>query len=109
MSGGAFNYLYCDDTEDFFERTDDLEEMKEILEKHGYKNISKDVNSLILFIKDSIRFIDEKCEELRPIFKAIEYNIEKMKDAIERFESGNIGKEEMYSVFDVYLKRSSNG
>ena len=31
MSGGAFNYLYCDDTEDFFEKTDDLEEMKEIL------------------------------------------------------------------------------
>lgn len=98
MSGGAFNYLYCDDTEDFFKRADDLEEMKEILEKHGYKNISKDVTSLISYIKDSIRFVDEKCEELRPIFKAIEY-----------FESGDIGKEEMYSVFDVYLKRSSNG
>ena len=98
MSGGSFNYLCYKDTEDFFKRTDDLEEMKEILEKHGYKNISKDVNSLISYIKDSIRFIDEKREELRPIFKAIEY-----------FESGDIGKEEMYSVFDAYLKRSSNG
>ena len=53
MSGGYFDYLCYKETEDLFNRTKDLEEMREKLISYGYEDIAKDTQRLIEYIKSA--------------------------------------------------------
>lgn len=94
MSGGAFDYLCYKDTEDLFNHTSDLEDMRESLIKYGYEDIAKDTQRLIEYIKSAKCTIGTLKDILYPVFHAVEW-----------YESGDWGKDGMIEVLEKYRKK----
>lgn len=94
MSGGSFNYLCYKETEDLFNRTSDLEDMRESLIKYGYEDIAKDTQRLIEYIKSAKCTIDTLKEILEPVFHAVEW-----------YESADYSKETMIEILEKYRRK----
>lgn len=94
MSGGAFNYLCYEETEDLFDRIGDLESMRESLIKYGYEDIAKDTQRLIEYIKSAECVIGTLKDMLEPVFHAVEW-----------YESADYNKETMIEILEKYRKK----
>ena len=94
MSGGYFDYLCYKETEDLFNRTGDLEKMREKLIAYGYEDIAKDTQRLIEYIKSADCVIGTLKDMLSPVFHAVEWK-----------ESGDWGKDDMIEVLEKYRRK----
>ena len=94
MSGGSFNYLCYNDTEDLFNHIGDLEDMREALIKYGYEDVAEDTQRLIEYIKSAKCTIGTLRKMLEPVFHAVEW-----------YESGDYGKETMIEILEKYRKK----
>lgn len=94
MSGGSYNYLYCKDTADMFDRSVDIEDMAETLEKMDYLDVARDMRRLSEYIRTAYNRVDVLSEQLRPIMRAVEYyedcdiSAESLKREVEKYREG---------------------
>lgn len=96
MSGGRFNYLYSADTLDMISRRDELQEIRKIVESHGYKDISSDINWLCIFLvsaEQKLRDLSKRIDALRDVLHAVEL-----------YESCDYSEEDMIKVFEKYME-----
>ena len=93
MSGGSYNYLYCKDTAEMFERASDIEDMAEALEKLNYLDVARDMRRLSEYIRTAYNRVDVLSEQLRPIMRAVEY-----------YESCDISAESLERKIEEYRK-----
>lgn len=84
MSGGSWNYLYCKDVDELMNgsSTELLQDMADRLNSAGFKDVAKDTQRLVEYIKSASIRIETLFEALSPVFKAVEW-----------FDSGDWGKE----------------
>lgn len=94
MSGGSFDYLCYEETEDLFNRISDLEDMRESLIKYGYEDIAKDTQRLIEYIKSAECVIGALKDMLEPVFHAVEW-----------YESADYGKDTMIEILEKYRRK----
>lgn len=73
MSGGSFNYLYCKDGAELFNYVSDIEDIEEALIKLNYIDVAKDTRRLIEYIKTALVRVEVLNNQLKPVFKAVEY------------------------------------
>lgn len=91
MSGGSFNYLYCKDGAELFNYVSDIEDIEAALIKLNYIDVAKDTRRLIEYLKTALVRIDVLNEQLKPIFRAVEY-----------YYSSDIGKESVHKAIEKY-------
>lgn len=94
MSGGSYNYLCYESFPEIMERTEDMETIAYRLIKLGAKDIAEDIRDLINYCKDAKQTIMDACERLHEVFRAVEW-----------FDSGDIGEDDMQKE----IKRYRNG
>jgi hypothetical protein len=84
MSGGSWNYLYCKDVDELMNgsSTELLQDMVDRLNSAGFKDVAKDTQRLVEYIKSASIRIETLFEVLSPVFKAVEW-----------FDSGDWGEE----------------
>ena len=84
MSGGSWNYLYLKEIDDLMNgsSTELLQDMVDRLNSAGFKDVAKDTQRLVEYIKSASIRIKTLFETLSPVFKAIEW-----------FDSGDWGEE----------------
>jgi hypothetical protein len=84
MSGGSWNYLYCKEIDELMNgsSTELLQDMVDRLNSAGFKDVAKDTQRLVEYIKSASIRIETLFETLSPVFKAVEW-----------FDSGDWGKE----------------
>lgn len=84
MSGGSWNYLFCKDIDELMNgsSTELLQDMVDRLNSAGFKDVAKDTQRLVEYIKSARIRIETLFEALSPVFKAVEW-----------FDSGDWGKE----------------
>ena len=91
MSGGSFNYLYCKNNIELFDCVSDLEDIEDALIKYDYVDVAKDTRRLIEYIKTALIRVDVLSNQLKPVFKAVEYRVscdcgdDDLKKAIEKY------------------------
>lgn len=97
MSGGSWNYLYCKDVGELMNgsSTELLQDMVDRLNSAGFKDVAKDTQRLVEYIKSARIRIETLFEALSPVFKAVEW-----------FDSGDWGKETLNN--EVLKYRKSN-
>lgn len=97
MSGGSWNYLYCKDVDELMNgsSTELLQDMVDRLNSAGFKDVAKDTQRLVEYIKSARIRIETLFEALSPVFKAVEW-----------FDSGDWGKETLNN--EVLKYRKSN-
>lgn len=87
MSGGSYNYLYHADSSDIGNKIDDLKDMIARLSKLGFKQASKDSQSIL----NNIKQLDADIEKISNVWKSVEYmdsgdwGIDEVKDEIEKY------------------------
>lgn len=93
MSGGSWNYLYCKDIDELMNgsSTELLQDMVDRLNSAGFKDVAKDTQRLVEYIKSAGIRIETLFEALSPVFKAIEW-----------FDSGDWGKEALNNEISKY-------
>lgn len=91
MSGGSFNYLYCKNNIELFDCVSDLEDIEDALIKYDYVDVAKDTRRLIEYIKTALVRVDVLSNQLKPVFKAVEYR-----------ESCDYGDEDLKKVIEKY-------
>ena len=84
MSGGSWNYLFCKDIDELMNgsSTELLQDMVDRLNSAGFKDVAKDTQRLVEYIKLASIRIETLFETLSPVFKAVEW-----------FDSGDWGEE----------------
>lgn len=84
MSGGSWNYLCYKDIDELMNgsSTELLQDMVDRLNSAGFKDVAKDTQRLVEYIKSARIRIETLFEALSPVFKAVEW-----------FDSGDWGKE----------------
>lgn len=84
MSGGSWNYLYSKEIDDLMNgpSTELLQDMVDRLNSAGFKDVAKDTQRLVEYIKLASIRIETLFETLSPVFKAVEW-----------FDSGDWGEE----------------
>ena len=84
MSGGSWNYLFCKDIDELMNgsSTELLQDMVDRLNSAGFKDVAKDTQRLVEYIKSASIRIETLFETLSPVFKAVEW-----------FDSGDWGEE----------------
>lgn len=84
MSGGSWNYLFCKDIDELMNgsSTELLQDMVDRLNSEGFKDVAKDTQRLVEYIKSASIRIETLFETLSPVFKAVEW-----------FDSGDWGEE----------------
>lgn len=84
MSGGSWNYLFCKDIDELMNgsSTELLQDMVDRLNSAGFKDVAKDTQRLVEYIKSASIRIETLFEALSPVFKAVEW-----------FDSGDWGEE----------------
>lgn len=84
MSGGSWNYLYLKEIDDLMNgsSTELLQDMVDRLNSAGFKDVAKDTQRLVEYIKLASIRIETLFETLSPVFKAVEW-----------FDSGDWGEE----------------
>lgn len=93
MSGGSYDYLYCQETHKLFEPiyTSYLEDMYERCIELGYEDVSRDFQRLIQYIKSAYIRVDVLRGNLRDVMKAIEW-----------YDSADYGEDTVKRVIDAY-------
>ena len=88
MSGGSLGYLYCKEPEDLFNDSTiyHLEEAEDYLLKNDAVDVAKDVRRLIEYVLSAKNRIEVMQENLREVFKAIEWyqSADSGKDRVDR-------------------------
>jgi hypothetical protein len=84
VSGGSWNYLFCKDIDELMNgsSTELLQDMVDRLNSAGFKDVAKDTQRLVEYIKSASIRIETLFETLSPVFKAVEW-----------FDSGDWGEE----------------
>lgn len=97
MSGGSWNYLFCKDIDELMNgsSTELLQDMVDRLNSAGFKDVAKDTQRLVEYIKSASIRIETLFETLSPVFKAVEW-----------FDSGDWGEETLNN--EVLKYRKSN-
>jgi hypothetical protein len=97
MSGGSWNYLYCKEIDELMNgsSTELLQDMVDRLNSAGFKDVAKDTQRLVEYIKSASIRIETLFETLSPVFKAVEW-----------FDSGDWGEETLNN--EVLKYRKSN-
>ena len=94
MSGGSLNYLYVREPGDLFSRIEELEKVERELISHNYPDIAKDVRRLIEYIQTAENRITVLADQLRGVFKAVEWNLsgdygdKQTKEELEKYRKG---------------------
>lgn len=75
MSSGSWCYLYSKEVDDLMKCSSIglLEDMVDRLIESGYEDVAKDTRQLVEHIKSAKAKIETLFEQLRPIFKAVEW------------------------------------
>lgn len=93
MSGGSLCYLYCKEPEDLFDESTIyyLEKAEQYLLKNDAADVAKDVRRLIEYVLSARNRIEVMQENLREVFKAIEW-----------YDSGDSGKDRVNRAIAAY-------
>ena len=93
MSGGSWNYLFCKDIDELMNgsSTELLQDMVDRLNSAGFKDVAKDTQRLVEYIKSASIRIETLFETLSPVFKAVEW-----------FDSGDWGKDRVDKAIEEY-------
>lgn len=91
MSGGSFDYLYCKEPEELFNRVGYIEDMSEIALKLGYRDIALDLTRMAEYIKSAKIRVTVLQEQLKEVMRSIEY-----------YESADIGEDTLKERFEEY-------
>ena len=91
MSGGSFDYLYCREPEELFERVGYIEDMSEIALRLGYEDIALDLTRLAEYIKSARIRVTVLQEQLKEVMHSIEW-----------YESCDIGEDTLKKRFEEY-------
>lgn len=93
MSGGSFNYLFCKECHELFEKRNvsELEDMERELMQLGYDDVAKDFRRLIEYIKSARNRVGVLAEMLNPIMHDIEW-----------YCSGDIGEDTLAKTIEKY-------
>lgn len=94
MSGGSLNYLYCKDPDELYDHLYDLERAEKYLLSEGYSDVAKDVRRLIEYVITSRNRIEILQENLKDIFKSIEW-----------YQSRDSGKDSVERAIETYRNR----
>lgn len=94
MSGGSLNYLYCKDPDDLHNHIFDLTRAELYLLREGYDDVAKDVHRLIEYVITSRNRITVLQENLKEVFKSIEWNL-----------SGDSGKDRVEKAIEAYRNK----
>ena len=97
MSGGSFNYLCFSEMPEIMRRTDEFEQMEQILIEKGYEDIAKDVRRLIEYCKSAEVRIGALFEQLNSVLHDVEW-----------YESGDIGDESLKETLEKYRNGEIN-
>lgn len=97
MSGGSYDYLYCEETENLFNKAHYIEDMAETLMKMGYEDVARDMFRLSEYIRSAYIRVDVLSEQLRPIMKAVEW-----------YESNDIGADGLQKAVEKYRNGEEN-
>lgn len=94
MSGGSWNYLFCKDIDELMNgsSTELLQDMVDRLNSAGFKDVAKDTQRLVEYIKSASIRIETLFETLSPVFKAVEW-----------FDSGDWGEETLNNEILKYM------
>lgn len=88
MSGGSLCYLYCKEAEDLFDESTIhyLEKAEDYLLRNDAVDVAKDVRRLIEYVLSAKNRIEVMQENLREVFKAIEWyqSADSRKDQVDR-------------------------
>ena len=104
MSGGSWNYLYSKEIDELMNgsSTELLQDMVDRLNSAGFKDVAKDTQRLVEYIKSASIRIETLFETLSPVFKAVEW-----------FDSGDWGEEtlnnEILKYRNARLDNYNNG
>lgn len=91
MSGGSFDYFCFSEFPEIIGKTDEMEQMAQILIEKGYEDIAKDVYRLVEYCKSAEIRINALFEQLNPVFHDIEW-----------YESGDIGNKSLEKTLENY-------
>ena len=94
MSGGSLNYLYCKDPCELYDHISDLEQAENYLLSEGYMDVARDVRRLIEYVITSRNRIDVLQENLKEVFKSIEW-----------YQSADSGKDRVERAVEEYRNR----
>lgn len=97
MSGGSFNYLCFSEFPEIMCRTDELEQMEQILIEKGYDDIAKDVHRLVEYCKSATVRIGVLFEQLNSVLHDVEW-----------YESGDIGDQSLKETLEKYRNGEIN-
>ena len=97
MSGGSFNYLCFSELPEIMYRTDELEQIEQILIEKRYEDIAKDVHRLVEYCKSAKVRIGVLFEQLNSVLHDVEW-----------YESGDIGDESLKEALEKYRNRGAN-
>lgn len=97
MSGGSFNYLCFSELPEIMCRTDELEQMEQILIEKGYEDIAKDVHRLVEYCKSAKVRIGVLFKQLNSVLHDVEW-----------YESGDIGYESLKETLEKYRNGETN-
>ena len=91
MSGGSYNYLCFEQFPEVIERTEDMNKIQFRLRQLGAHGIADDVDELIKYCREAKETIEPLFERLYGVFHAIEW-----------FDSGDIGEDDVKEEFKRY-------
>ena len=97
MSGGSFNYLCFSELPEILSRTDELEQIEQILIEKRYEDIAKDVHRLVEYCKSAKVRIGVLFEQLNSVLHDVEW-----------YYSGDIGDESLKETLEKYRNRGAN-
>lgn len=93
MSGGSYDYLYCKEPAEMFEKVLYIDDMAATLTKLNYLDVARDMTRLSEYIKTAYNRIEVLSEQLKPVMKAVEYyedcdfSEENVKEAVEKYRN----------------------
>ncbi len=95
MSGGSFDYLYCKEPGELFDRVEYIEDMSEIALRLGYEDIALDLTRLAEYIKSAKIRVTVLQEQLKEVMHSIEW-----------YDSHDIGEDTLKKRFEEYRSRA---
>ena len=106
MSGGSMNYLYLREPGQLFEAENQkaLEDAEAVLQRLGYKDISKDVRRLLEYVRSAENCISVLHENLSDVLHAVEwyessdYGLDNTKKVLEEYRTGKAALREFMAA-----------
>ena len=93
MSGGSYDYLYCIDATDLFDKKKTIEEMRDRLVQLECPAAAKQTEKLL-----------ELLERFEIILRARQESLEKMWQAVEWLDSGDWGPDQVKEEYDAFCR-----